>query len=257
MPATPGTATAPAVLSVLRVQDLVPSILFLASFLVPFHFYSPVVWTWLEGYSAEQIFLLCPFLVPTAVFWSYSLVLAVLDLWRVPISFWRYRIQPTKSPLLGWYVKAGKQALFNWLFVNGPLGYIAYWVIVRIQQRDPASELLPTWPIILRDLLVFVLVEELGFYYSHRLFHHPRFYRRFHKRHHEFTAPIGLAGKLLERLTDQRQKQNTQFYCLPAIYAHPLEHLLANLLPLFAGPLLMQSHVLLFALWLTIGKLSS
>jgi hypothetical protein len=27
---------------------------------------------------------------------------------------------------------------------------------------------LPAWPIIVRDLVVFVLVEEVAFYYSHR-----------------------------------------------------------------------------------------
>lgn len=36
-----------------------------------------------------------------------------------------------------------------------------------------------------------------------RLFHHPTLYKRFHKQHHEWTAPIGVV----------------------ATYAHPLEHL--------------------------------
>ena len=42
-----------------------------------------------------------------------------------------------------------------------------------------------------------------------------------HKFHHEWTAPVGVAS----------------------IYAHPLEHLLSNLLPVFIGPFIMKSHL--------------
>ena len=44
--------------------------------------------------------------------------------------------------------------------------------------------------------------------------------------------------------------------CL-AIYAHPLEHLFVNLLPLIAGPLLIQTHVLPMCLWIHFGQLTA
>jgi len=51
--------------------------------------------------------------------------------------------------------------------------------------------------------------NEFNFYYLHRLLHQPWWYRRFHKQHHEYTAPFALA----------------------AIYCSPLEMLVCNLWP--------------------------
>jgi len=33
-----------------------------------------------------------------------------------------------------------------------------------------------------------IIVEEVLFYYSHRMLHHPRFYAKVHKIHHEFKV---------------------------------------------------------------------
>lgn len=55
--------------------------------------------------------------------------------------------------------------------------------------------------------VVGLLWNEFMFYYSHRLMHRPWWYRRFHKQHHEYTAPFALA----------------------AIYSTPVEHLVCNL----------------------------
>ena len=40
----------------------------------------------------------------------------------------------------------------------------------------------------------YLFISEAVFYYNHRLLHLPWFYKRVHKIHHEFTAPIGLAA---------------------------------------------------------------
>ena len=70
-------------------------------------------------------------------------------------------------------------------------------------------------------------MEECGFYYSHLMLHSKLLYKRLHKIHHEWTAPVALA----------------------ALYAHPLEHVLSNLLPIALGPLLMGSHLLTAWTW--------
>lgn len=80
----------------------------------------------------------------------------------------------------------------------------------------------------LSHFFVYVLVQESSFYYLHRLLHGGRLYRAVHKVHHYWQAPIAIA----------------------AIYCHPLEHLLANLLPVLLGPLLMGSHRSTISLWL-------
>eukprot|EP01103_Thecamoeba_quadrilineata_P016160 TRINITY_DN5328_c0_g1_i2.p1 TRINITY_DN5328_c0_g1~~TRINITY_DN5328_c0_g1_i2.p1 ORF type:complete len:158 (-),score=5.01 TRINITY_DN5328_c0_g1_i2:51-524(-) len=84
---------------------------------------------------------------------------------------------------------------------------------------------------ILLDLTAFIIVEEILFYYSHRLLHHPYFYKRIHKQHHKFKAPIGLA----------------------AMYAHWIEFTFSNVLPLLAGPLIMRSHLVTIWIWYFLG----
>ncbi len=34
-----------------------------------------------------------------------------------------------------------------------------------------------------------------GFYWTHRILHHPVMYKRFHKQHHEYTGTIGFAAE--------------------------------------------------------------
>lgn len=100
---------------------------------------------------------------------------------------------------------------------------------------------------------------------SLRLFHHPHLYKRFHKQHHEWTAPIGLV----------------------ATYAHPLEHVvgghrlgpqgstsghlaitktnicsssplqLSNLLPVVIGPVILGSHVSTTCMWYCVALIST
>lgn len=84
---------------------------------------------------------------------------------------------------------------------------------------------------ILRDVIVFVIVEEILFFYSHWAFHSPFLYSKFHKIHHQFKSPIALA----------------------ATYAHPLEVFLSNALPLATGPLLLKSHFYTTLLWFVVA----
>ncbi len=46
-----------------------------------------------------------------------------------------------------------------------------------------------------------------------RFLHHPRLYKHIHKKHHEWTAPIGIV----------------------ALYSHPIEHVFSNLVPVALG----------------------
>lgn len=100
---------------------------------------------------------------------------------------------------------------------------------------------------------------------SLRLFHHPHLYKRFHKQHHEWTAPIGVV----------------------ATYAHPLEHVvgghfqslqgsepghlavtnpnicsfsllqLSNLLPVVIGPVILGSHISTTCMWYCVALIST
>lgn len=80
---------------------------------------------------------------------------------------------------------------------------------------------LPTVKEVLQDCFLCVVGCEIIFYYSHRILHHPTLYRRIHKQHHQFTAPIALVAQ----------------------YAHPLEYVLSSILPLWLPPQILGCHI--------------
>jgi len=79
------------------------------------------------------------------------------------------------------------------------------------------------------------LSYEVGFYWTHRLFHQPYFYARIHKLHHEWKTPTALC----------------------AAYSHPLENILSNTGPGYAGALIVRPHFLSFYAFSLLGLLST
>jgi methylsterol monooxygenase len=84
------------------------------------------------------------------------------------------------------------------------------------------SASVPSLPRFLADIAGCVLIREVMFYYAHRALHTKRLYRAIHKTHHRFTALMALSSQ----------------------YAHPVEHLIANTLPVALPPMLLGSHIL-------------
>ncbi|KAK5619058.1 Fatty acid hydroxylase domain-containing protein 2 [Crenichthys baileyi] len=187
-----------------------------------------------EGHDAA-LFFLGTMLVPTSVFWVLNGLLLLVDTSGKPSLITRYRIQEDKnSPVDPTKLRqAVKTVLFNQVFISGPMVVAIYFLISW--RGDACGPELPTFHWALTELAVFSILEEILFYYTHRLFHHPSLYKHFHKQHHEWTAPIGVVS----------------------IYAHPLEHVISNMLPVVIGPVVLGSHITTTSMWYCVALVST
>lgn len=79
-----------------------------------------------------------------------------------------------------------------------------------LEAHSMAFEDLPTPLTLALTIFFFMLVEDFIFYWTHRLFHWRVIYPYIHKMHHEHKTTVGIAAE----------------------YAHPLEFILGNMLPL-------------------------
>lgn len=113
-------------------------------------------------------------------------------------------------------------------FLPAFLGFVMY---------DTGIFSFPSCAEIAIQIIFFMIVEDTAFYWSHRLFHTPWLYKRFHKKHHEYKTTIGIAAE----------------------YSDGLEYLLTNIIPSGLGPTLLASHchIVTWYLWLIVRILET
>lgn len=220
-----------------------------------------------EEFTLMEFFVLalCPFVFHQVFFWAYSLLLLAFadgplmgKKKNTTETSWTRSVKLQPKEVVSWsdVFKCARVVLRNQVFLMLPFSLLQAPYLRRSSPalaqfaKDPSclfgattsSAVLewPYWYEVLAQLVFCFFIEEIGFYYSHRLLHTPSLYKKIHKQHHEFRAPIGMAAE----------------------YAHPFEFAVSNLLPitsppmtlsLLLGPQLGGFHPLTLVLWYTVN----
>jgi len=165
------------------------------------------------------------FVISMVGFWGFGTLFAIPAILRVE----QWKIQVNRTLDLPALLRAMPLVAFN--FLCGTV-FSALALLKLLPETSFDWSDLPSTSILARDIVVWLLVEEVVFFYVHRWLHEDKkMYAAVHKLHHTWTAPVSLV----------------------AIYCHPFEHIASNIVPLLAGPVLCRSHVAAVVIYIFLG----
>ena len=180
--------------------------------------------TVLEWYR-EPLFWWFPvasFVVSIVAFIAFAAPLTWIA-WRDPVWARGYRLQSRavrEQQLVG--------ASVGWWVVNNlcsGIATVAAWPLLRSTGVHMGS--LPAWWVVVGQLVFFVCLDDLLYYWFHRAMHGRWLYKRVHGWHHRIVTPWAITGH----------------------YMHPVEYVLTGTVALI-GPLLVGAHVVTLWIWL-------
>lgn len=197
------------------------------------------IWCWIVDLFGDQpfnIYLVATFLVPLfGVYWLVGVIYLAIDFSLSPTNLRKYKIQEgTNEPVnrkMVWYTV--KTVVFNQVFLSLPFAFIAYMIRAKRDIAGESIKIVPDFSKVAMDLLICLVVDEIMFYYGHRLGHTKFFYKRVHKKHHDWTAPIAIA----------------------ALHSSPIDHILANIIPVALGPVIAKSHISTAWIWYIVAQI--
>lgn len=187
--------------------------------------------TGLIQYDDRLIFTVGLWLTNLFVFYGFNIILYFMYTQEM---FPKYRINGGKLP--------SKDLIWDCLLHNAknnflvqPLAvyFLAYPVFVKFGMQVKAP--LPSLVTALKHWAIALAFNDTMFYWAHRALHHPSIYKHIHKKHHLFNYSIGIA----------------------ATYAHPVEDILANLIPTLGGCCFQGSHFLVLIAWVAFRLLET
>uniref|UniRef100_H2YNZ9 Fatty acid hydroxylase domain-containing protein n=1 Tax=Ciona savignyi TaxID=51511 RepID=H2YNZ9_CIOSA len=200
------------------------------------HNFWQTIWLYYSSFFATEIslYIYGTVIVTLVSFWGFNAFLLFIDITGKPKLLLDYKIQEDKNVPVD--MKKLKKCIFV-VILNELGGFVclyAFYPLYQWRGMSFSSEL-PSFQCVLLEMAGFILLEEVMFYYVHRLLHHPRLYKHIHKMHHEWTAPIGIVG----------------------LYCHPIENVFSNHIPILVGPLIFGSHVTTMWLWMAVALINT
>lgn len=174
-----------------------------------------------------KLVALLGFAVTTCAFWGLGGIMALPACFHVD----KWKIQANRTMDFSALLAALPLVAFN--FVTG-IGAYVLTMSVLLPESAFDWHALPDTTTLTRDVVIWLLLQEVSFFYSHKFLHeNKRAYSAIHKLHHTWTAPVSLVG----------------------IYCHPLENLFSNIVPVLLGPMLCRSHVASILVFLFLGMI--
>jgi methylsterol monooxygenase len=159
------------------------------------------------------------------VWWGVGTLMAIPAMFQLT----QWKIQPNKSLEMGRLRKALPLITFN-LYLGMVFSAAAF--LFLLPERAWDWRQLPDTATLTRDVCIWLALEEVMFFYVHRWLHENKWmYAKVHKLHHTWTAPVSFV----------------------AIYCHPFEHIVSNIVPLLAGPILCGSHAAAVMTYTSVG----
>jgi len=158
-------------------------------------------------------------------FWGFGTLFALPAL----LGSRRWKIQANRSLDVPKLLEALPLIFCNFCIA---MAVVPFLLFVALPDRSFDWYNLPSKARLSRDIVMWFVVEELMFFYAHRWLHQNKtMYQAVHKLHHTWTAPVSYV----------------------AMYCHPLEQIMCNILPFVMGPILCGSHMAATAVYFCAG----
>ena len=99
--------------------------------------------------------------------------------------------QPSRALILKTFIELS----LNHFITSPVMAYLMFNVFTNNFNMKSINDPLPSYYVLFIDYIRAHIFNDIGFYFTHRLLHHPLFYATFHKQHHDYRGTISIAAE--------------------------------------------------------------